>query len=117
MIKLEISSVMWTQNVDAGGGFNKALAASKAAGVRLWYLGHGVLVEHHGKPDVLVPISNVLSIKAPAALTPGMWAGEEAVPAPVAPVLEPAPVKMSEEPTPVEPKRGPGRPPKKGLLG
>ena len=64
-MKVAIDSVFWAQNIQAGGEFAKSLASSEQKGVKLWYVGHGVLVEHSGKPDRLVPISNVLVMEAP----------------------------------------------------
>lgn len=113
MIKIAISKAEWAQNVSAGGDFAKSLMASKERGVKLWYLGHGVLVEHKGKPDRLIPIANVLTVESDVTVSAEEWAGGQPaklVAAVVAPVV---PSRMSEEPTPAEPKRSFGR--KKGL--
>ena len=76
MIKIPISTVWFTSNVDAGGGiFGKSSKTGQRNGLELWYLGHAVLIEQIGMPDRLVPIANVLTIEAPEGVSVEHWSG------------------------------------------
>jgi hypothetical protein len=112
VIKIAIDKVHWTQPVSAGrkNEFGKSLAASQD--VKLWYLGHGVLVEAAGQPDKLVPVSSVLLVEASAKVTPEQWGGLIAA----YKAGDHVPVTVEEQTQTVTihaaAKRGPGRPPK-----
>lgn len=77
MIRIELAVARWAQNVDVGGYFGTSLTPSPERGVRLWYIGSGVLVEHEGKPDRFVPISQVLWLEATGRLATEQWTGEK----------------------------------------
>jgi hypothetical protein len=123
MINIPITKVCWAQNVDAGGEFAKSLTVKP--GVKLYYLGHGVLVEQDGKPDKLVPISNVLTVEAGEKIAPDWWAAGSPPPSVVEYTRISGPQQSTGGNTITVPedddlargtqqpkKRGPGRPPK-----
>ena len=103
-MKLPIDNVFWTQPIDAGGLFGKSLAATDR--VKIWYVGHGVLVENIGRPPRLVPVSGVLMMEAKGGFeTPSAAAAfDEAITAQVDGAI--AGALAIAEPK----KRGPGRP-------
>lgn len=96
-MKLPIDNVFWAQPIQAGGEFAKSLGTNAQRGIRLWYVGHGVLVEHEGKPDRLVPIGNVLVMEAAGGFEGHVMTAEAAG-------------KFVDALNAI-PKRGPGRPP------
>lgn len=75
-MKIALSKVEWTQNVFISkGDGGKSLAPNPARGIRLWYLGSGVLIEEEGRPDKFVPLSNVLAMEADERLSAEEWGG------------------------------------------
>ena len=61
-MKIPLKRAWWTQQVDAGSN-NMQKSHSAGAGLRLWYLGHAVLIEQDNAPDRLVPSAGVLMVE------------------------------------------------------
>lgn len=74
-MKIPLSRAVWARNTNLGNGkYDNSCKAGPD--VKLWYLGHGVLVEIPGKLDCLVPSANVVSVEA---LAGAEWGEEKPV--------------------------------------
>jgi hypothetical protein len=74
MIKIELSKVNWTQSISLGNNVD-GKSVTPTPDRKLWYLGHGVLVEQKGRKDILVPVSQVLQVEPVGEVTPEEWSG------------------------------------------
>jgi hypothetical protein len=117
-MKTPIVKARFIENVDAAGAFGKSLAAN--ATVKLWHVGHAVLVEQAGRRDRLIPMSNVAEVElveAYASAKPWAEVRREGSPGLEATSQEWVMSELEKikntEPVAVMPvKRGPGRPAK-----
>ena len=76
MIKIELATAFWTQSVSVGNNTDgKSLTPNAELGRRLWYLGHGVLVEQTGRRDILIPVTQVLKVEPLGEVSADEWAG------------------------------------------
>ena len=85
MQPVSLQSVKFTDVVFLGKGlandeFDVSEPACVAAGLRLWYLGNGVLVEAEGLPDKFINVALVRQMEAKEQVTPWQWAGVEREP-------------------------------------